>query len=196
MTMKTIILASNNAHKVAEFQKLFAPCGIEILSLKSMQINIDVEETGATFAENAILKAEAIAALTQLPVLADDSGLEVDVLNGAPGVYSARYAGIHGDDAANNAKLLYELIETPLEARTAQFVCAIAYAKPNEKTQVFSGVCKGHIALNTDKEGGFGYDPLFVPAGYSQTFAELGSDVKNTMSHRAKAFELLIQSFS
>lgn len=190
--MKQIILATNNAHKLSEFRTLFAPLGMNILSLKDLHLDIDVEETGTTFAANAMIKAETIMQLTQLPVIADDSGLEVDALGGAPGIYSARYAGNHGDNAANNLKLLRELIAIQPKDRTARFVCAIAYAKPGGITKTFIGTCEGHIGLNTGGEGGFGYDPLFIPIGYHQSFAQLGSTIKNTISHRTKALEKLV----
>lgn len=186
--MKQIVLATNNHHKLQEFRALCEPLGIAILSLADIDLVVEVDETGETFAENAILKAETIARLVNLPVFADDSGLVVDALNGAPGVHSARYAGVHGDDAANNAKLLRELVATPPMARTARFVCVIAYAQPGQATQTFSGHCDGHIALNTGGETGFGYDPLFIPTGMKQTFAQMSGEEKNKISHRAHAF--------
>ncbi|MGL4972058.1 MAG: XTP/dITP diphosphatase [Culicoidibacterales bacterium] len=189
--MKQIILATNNHHKLSEFRAMCEPLGIHVLSLKDLNIIVEIDETGATFAENAIIKAETIAKLTQLPVFADDSGLAVDALDGAPGVHSARFAGTHGDDAANNAKLLLELVATPLAQRTARFVCVIAYAQPGQSTQTFTGTCEGTIAFNTGGESGFGYDPLFIPSGFTQTFAQLSAAEKNQISHRARALEQL-----
>lgn len=187
--MKQIVLATNNNHKLSEFRQMCEPLGITILSLADLQLDVDVEETGSTFAENAAIKAEAIMQLTNLPVFADDSELEVAALNGAPGVYSARYAGVHGDDTANNEKLLVALATVPPAQRQARFVCAIAYAKPHEATQIVEGTCDGVIALSLDGKTGFGYDPLFIPEGYNESFADLGSEIKNQVSHRAKALQ-------
>lgn len=189
--MKQIVLATNNQHKLAEFRHMCEPFGLQILSLADLQLDIDVEETGTTFAENAVIKAEAIMKLTGLAVFADDSGLEVDSLAGAPGVYSARYAGVHGDDAANNAKLLAALANVPADQRQARFVCEIAYAQPGVATQTFRGTCEGTIAFAERGATGFGYDPLFIPEGYEASFAELGADIKNQLSHRAKALAQL-----
>ncbi|MGL4952691.1 MAG: XTP/dITP diphosphatase [Culicoidibacterales bacterium] len=189
--MKQIILATNNHHKLQEFRSMCEPLGIHVLSLKDIDIIIEIEENGTTFAENASMKAETIAKLTNLPVFADDSGLVVDALNGAPGIHSARFAGEHGNDAANNTKLLRELVAIPAAQRTARFMCVIAYAQPGLKTQTFTGTCEGTIAMNTGGESGFGYDPLFIPQGQSQTFAQFTADEKNQISHRAKALAQL-----
>jgi len=175
-----------------------------------------VEETGSSFLENALLKARHAAAVTGLPALADDSGLEVDALNGAPGVHSARFAALdkcdNSHDADNNAKLLRLLQAVPPEKRTARFRCVIAlaavpdahrsagsspvcYADESE-AQLFDGACEGRIQFAPSGQGGFGYDPLFVPDGFAQSFAELGEDVKNRLSHRAKALEKVKEFFN
>lgn len=185
--MRNIVLATKNQHKLQEFRQLCEPFGIHVYGLDDLNIHIEVEETGKTFAENAILKAEAITRETGLAVFADDSGLEVDALDGAPGVYSARYAGEHGDDAANNQKLLAALADVPEGKRQARFVCAIAYSPRIGSTQTFEGTCEGKIAQTLSGSAGFGYDPLFIPDGYEQSFADLGEDIKNKLSHRAKA---------
>ncbi len=150
----------------------------------------EVEETGTTFVENARLKALGISAVVPGLVLADDSGLEVDALDGAPGVYSARYAGGDGDTAANNAKLMREM--DGVENRTARFRCVMVLSRGDEVLGEFDGSVEGRIVDAARGGGGFGYDPFFVPDGHEQTFAELGTEVKNTLSHRARALEKLM----
>jgi XTP/dITP diphosphohydrolase len=151
----------------------------------------EVEETGTTFVANARLKALGISAVVPGLVLADDSGLEVDALGGAPGVYSARYAGKDGDDAANNAKLMQEM--EGVEDRTARFRCMMVLSRGTEVLGEFDGSVEGRIVDAARGGGGFGYDPFFVPDGYNRTFAELGAEVKNTLSHRARALDKLIR---
>ncbi|MGP4075779.1 XTP/dITP diphosphatase [Halobacillus sp. K22] len=183
--MKEVVIATKNAGKVGEFQELFSAYDIAVKSLLDFDEEItDIEETGNTFAENAAIKAEAAMDHYQIPVIADDSGLEIDALDGAPGVYSARYAGKEKDDDKNMEKVLDELIDTPLEKRTARFVCAIAVARPNEDTFVKTGVCEGSIALMSRGANGFGYDPIFIPKGSDRTMAEHTSEEKNSISHR------------
>lgn len=185
--MIDIILATQNKHKVVEIAEIMKDVPIRLLTLADFPNIPDIEETGDTFAENALLKARAVFQKTNLITLSDDSGLEVDALNGAPGIYSARFAGETKSAAANNAKLLRELQNVPDAQRTAQFRCVVAIVTPDfEKT--VEGIVRGKIIRAPRGEGGFGYDPLFVPDGYSQTFAELGAEVKNRISHRAKAF--------
>ena len=150
-----------------------------------------MEETGSTFEENALLKAETIAHLLNQPVLADDSGLKVDALGGMPGIYSARFAGEHKSDAGNNAKLLYELTEVPDEKRTAQFHCTLVFAAPNKDSLVVEAEWPGKIVRIPQGENGFGYDPLFLPDGSDKTAAELPSEEKNKKSHRAQAMKKL-----
>ncbi len=183
-----LLIATRNAHKLQEI-RAFLP-GFDIVGTEAWQGVPDPEETGTTFEANARIKAEAWLKATGLPALADDSGLEVDFLKGAPGVHSARYAGVHGDTASNNAKLLRELAGLPREQRSARFVCALALALPGEEVRVLRGECTGHILEAPEGVGGFGYDPLFVPEGYAQSFASLPAEVKATLSHRARAFAL------
>lgn len=151
----------------------------------------DVEETGMTFEENARLKAETIAQLLQQPVLADDSGLVVDALNGMPGIFSARFAGERKSDAANNAKLLHELTNVPDEQRTAHFHCTLVFAAPQKESLVVEADWDGRIARIPQGDNGFGYDPLFIVPGYDKTSAELTSEEKNKISHRGMAVKEL-----
>lgn len=183
------VAATNNKHKLAEIQRILDSFGYHVMSLAEMGINVDVEETGNTFAENALLKAKAICQLTGKPTIADDSGLCVDALQGAPGVYSARYAGEHGDDKANNTKLLNEMKSIPTEERDAQFVSAVAVVWPNGKQEVFEGICAGVIGLEEKGTNGFGYDPLFYVG--EKTYAEMTDGEKDAISHRAKALQKL-----
>lgn len=184
--MKTrVIVATRNAHKVEEIRAILSDC--EVLDLTAVEDPPEVEETGTTFVANATLKAEAISKLTDALVLSDDSGLEVDSLNGEPGVYSSRYAGEDGNDALNNEKLLREL--EGKEDRTARFRCVIVLARGGKALADFSGSVEGRILAGRQGKGGFGYDPLFAPQGYEASFAELGEEVKNGMSHRARALE-------
>ena len=182
-----IVFATNNAHKLKEVAAILGD-SYEVLSLREIGCDADIPETSDTFAGNAIQKAKYVKEHYGYDCFADDSGLEVDVLNGAPGVYSARYSG--GGSEANMDKLLLNL--TGKSDRGAQFRTVIALLI-GEQTQLFEGVVRGAIIEERRGEGGFGYDPIFVPEGYDQTFAELGSEVKNRISHRAKAVELLAQ---
>lgn len=188
---KSIIIATKNRGKAKEFVALFAKKGYSIKTLESFPELEEVEETGDTFEENALLKAETISKKLNTIVLADDSGLKVDVLGGQPGVYSARYAGIEKDDAKNNAKLLSELSELPKDERSAQFHCTLALAGPGKKSLVIEGELQGFISAIPRGENGFGYDPLFYIPQFEKTMAELTQDQKNTISHRAVALEKL-----
>lgn len=186
MGMKTrLIVATRNAHKVEEIRAILQNC--EVLDLTAVEDPPEVEETGTTFLENATLKAVAISKLTEALVLADDSGLEVDALDGAPGVYSSRYAGDEGNDALNNEKLLREM--EGREDRAARFRCVMVLARNGQVLADFSGSVEGWILVRRQGGGGFGYDPLFAPRGYEASFAELGEELKNGMSHRARALE-------
>ena len=209
--MRTAILASQNKNKIKEIRAILEKFGLDVISRDDAGIPTDdIEETGTTFEENSHLKASVIMDMIasdpslekylDSPVIADDSGLMVDALGGAPGVYSARYAGEGCTYHDNNTKLLAALDGVPESERTAKFVTVITLIYPNEKgvpeaavpqdgrfVLVASGECRGHIATEKKGEGGFGYDPVFVPDGYSNSFAELGTDFKNTISHRAKA---------
>lgn len=180
-----LIVATRNAHKVQEIAAILRD--FEVRDLSVIENPPTVEETGATFLENATLKALAISALTHDVVLSDDSGLEVDSLDGRPGVHSARFAGEDGNDALNNAKLLRELGDR--EDRAARFRCVLVLARHGEKLAHFAGNVAGRILKEASGAAGFGYDPLFVPEGYESSFAELGEEIKNTLSHRAKALE-------
>lgn len=195
--MKKIILASNNAHKIEEIKKILEGLPFEIRSLKDENINIDIEEDGNTFEENAKKKASEIANFLknrgekEFIVMADDSGLEVDYLNGEPGIYSARYAGEHGNDKKNNEKLLKELKGVPKEKRGAQFVCQIVLVNENDKYLSIRGEVRGRILEELSGKEGFGYDPLFFYAPLNKTFGELSSEEKNSVSHRACALKEL-----
>lgn len=190
--MKKILIASKNKGKIAEFKKLFSKHHIDVISLHDLEEDVeDIEETGSTFKENAALKAETIAQQMNIPVLADDSGLIVPALDGAPGIYSARYAGENANDQANNALLLKNMIDLKGDERKAHFICVLAIAKPGKETQFLTGYCEGAIANETTGTNGFGYDPLFIPEGYHQKMAELDSHVKNDISHRSVAIRLL-----
>ena len=188
---KTIVIATRNSGKAKEFAALFAKEGYQIKTLLDYPDLPDVEETGTTFEENARLKAETIAQLLQQPVLADDSGLVVDVLNGMPGIFSARFAGERKSDAANNAKLLHELTNVPDEQRTAHFHCTLVFAAPQKESLVVEADWDGRIARIPQGDNGFGYDPLFIVPGYDKTSAELTSEEKNKISHRGMAVKEL-----
>ncbi len=188
-----LLLASNNAHKVDELKKILVG-RYDVVSLREVGLDIEVEETGKTFAENAALKAEAVMHRTGCPALADDSGLMVDALGGAPGVRSARYAGTHGNDAANNRLLLANLADKPGPI-TARFVSAIALARPDRETLVVEGTVEGEIVSTPRGEGGFGYDPLFEYES-GKTFAEMTGEEKNVVSHRARATQALLSALA
>ncbi|MFC5050642.1 RdgB/HAM1 family non-canonical purine NTP pyrophosphatase [Rubritalea spongiae] len=187
--IKSILIATGNSHKTEEIAAILgSQYSVEDLAGKDFP---KVEETGTTFLENATLKAVEISKLTDQWVLSDDSGLEVDALNGEPGVYSARYAGEEGNDAANNEKLLTELAKFPTNVpRTARFRCVIVIAKNGERLAHFSGAVEGTIISQHCGQGGFGYDPLFMPDGFEETFAQLSLETKNSLSHRSRALEL------
>ena len=188
-----LVLATRNKGKIAEIKEILADFqAIELLSLADFPDLPKIEETGTTFEENAILKAKTIAKLTGYLTLADDSGLTVEYLNGAPGVYSARYAGENATDAENNAKLLKALAGVPWEKREAAFVCVIALCWPQGECYTCEGRCEGIIALEPKGNYGFGYDPLFYVPAYGKTMAELEPEIKNQISHRAMALKALI----
>ena len=188
---KTIMIATGNPGKAKEFEKRFAEAGYQIRTLKDYPDLPDVKETGKTFEENARLKAETIANILQMPVLADDSGLEVDELGGLPGIYSARFAGEHKSDGSNNAKLLYELTDVPDEKRGAQFHCTLVFAAPKKQSLVVEAKWRGRIGRIPRGDNGFGYDPLFIVEGMDKTAAELSNEEKNHLSHRGQALAKL-----
>jgi len=193
--MKKIIIATKNKGKVKEFRDFFAPHHIEVVSLLDLDEEIpDIEETGESFVENAAIKAEQISNRFQKTVLADDSGLVIDSLEGRPGVYSARYAGEPTDDQANIDKVLEEMKEIPEEKRGARFVCVLAIAQPGEEPMFVTGYCEGRIQTEQSGDNGFGYDPIFVPEGYEKTMAELDPAEKNQISHRKIAMNQLEQN--
>jgi XTP/dITP diphosphohydrolase len=182
-----LLLATNNTGKVKEFRSLLQGIPFELVTPKEIGIVMDVDETGATYRENARLKACALAAQSGLLTLADDSGIEVDALHGEPGVTSARYAGENASDAERVNFLLSKLKDVPLEKRTARFYCVIAIAKPDGTVQFCDGECKGTITVKPAGVTGFGYDPVFYLPEFGKTMAELPAEVKNQISHRGRA---------
>ncbi|MBI5523313.1 MAG: RdgB/HAM1 family non-canonical purine NTP pyrophosphatase [Desulfarculus sp.] len=186
-----LVLASTNPGKRREIEALLNPLGIEVATAAELGFGEEIAETGATFAENAQLKACAVARALNLPALADDSGLTVQALGGAPGVFSARYAG-GGGDAANNAKLLSEMAGLPLEKRGAAFVCVMLCCRPDGLMLVTQGRLEGRIALAADGEGGFGYDPVFELPDQGLTVARLSTGQKNAISHRGQALRDMV----
>ena len=185
--MLDIVIASGNAGKIREISDMFGDLPVHWIPQKEVGTSPEVVEDGTTFRENALKKASAIAEWSGMPALAEDSGLQVDALDGAPGVYSARFAGEHATDAENVALLLRKLEGVPPEARTARFRAVMVLLLPEGELIEAEGVCEGSIATKPSGDAGFGYDPVFVPSGEQETFARLGLDVKNRMSHRAKA---------
>ncbi|MDR2513776.1 MAG: RdgB/HAM1 family non-canonical purine NTP pyrophosphatase [Christensenellaceae bacterium] len=185
-----LIIASGNAHKVREIKQIAAPFFNEILSLKEAGLSLDVKEDGQSFYENAKKKAAAVAALSGCAALADDSGLCVDALGGAPGIFSARFAGEGASDGDNNALLLKRLQNSPAP-RAARYACAIVLLLPDGGESSAYGECAGHILEAPQGSGGFGYDPLFVPEGFSLSFGQIPAEEKNQISHRAKALRAL-----
>ena len=187
-----LVLATKNPGKVIEFERILAEFGandLEVVGLDKFPEIGDIEETGKTFEENSLLKARTICKLTGLPALADDSGICVDALNGAPGLYSARYSG--QGDAANNEKLLNELRDVPDEKRSAYFICVAAYVRPDGFEQVAEGRFYGSILRQVIGDGGFGYDPLFKPTGMELSSAQLSAAEKDAISHRGKAMRAI-----
>ena len=195
MDMQTIVLASRNKKKIAELEAILKADLPElgVLSLDDVGLEGEIEENGATFEENALIKARAamIGSGGRFAGVGDDSGLAVDALDGAPGIYSARYAGGHGDDAANNALLIRNLADVPADRRTARFVCCIACVFPDGREIVVRGETEGLIIDTPRGEGGFGYDPYFYYPPFGKTFAELSPAEKNAISHRGKAISKL-----
>ena len=187
-----LVLASGNFGKLREMRLLLGD-KFDVVSMKELGLDPDIDENGETFEENALIKANALLKLTGCACIADDSGLEVDALNGRPGVHSARYCGVHGDDEANNQLLLKELENVPDEQRTARYACAMALVRPGHEPIVTRGTCEGRILREYRGEGGFGYDPLFLSADFDKTFAEASMDEKNAVSHRARAIAKVLE---
>jgi len=188
LSVLQVVIATTNKHKLDEIKSILGNPSWQILSLQDFPEIDPIAETGSSFQENALLKARMVFLHTSLLTLADDSGLEVDALAGAPGVYSARYAGRAHNYDANNRKLLKELRGVPAEERRAQFHCVVAIVG-NSTEKIVEGIVPGHIIQELRGKGGFGYDPLFIPDGYEKTYAELGEEIKNRISHRAIAFQ-------
>ncbi|MFE3453170.1 RdgB/HAM1 family non-canonical purine NTP pyrophosphatase [Nonomuraea sp. NPDC059194] len=184
-----IVLATRNAGKIVELRRILG--GFEIVGLEEFPEIGDVAETGLTFAENALLKAHAVAQGSGLPAVADDSGLCVDALNGMPGVLSARWSGKHGDDDANLDLLLAQVSDVPDDRRTARFVCSAALALPSGEERVVEGELFGRLLRERRGTNGFGYDPIFVPDGESRTTAQMTAEEKDAISHRGRAFRAL-----
>lgn len=191
MTLKEIIIATKNKGKAKEFEQLFSSKGYQVLTLLDFSDLDDVEETGTTFVENAVLKAETISRELGKMVIADDSGLVVDALDGKPGIFSARYAGEEKSDEANINKVLLELADVPDSKRTARFYCALAVAIPGRETETVFGTCEGTILRERRGTNGFGYDPIFFVSEKKRAMAELSAEEKNQISHRANALRAL-----
>ena len=193
-----MVLATRNRHKIDELRAILAATGVEVelVGVAEFPDLPDVAETGVTFAENALLKAVDVASRTGLPAIADDSGLCVDVLGGAPGIFSARWAGKHGDDDANLDLLLAQLADIADEHRQAHFACAAALALPDGRQVVREGRIDGTLLHARRGTNGFGYDPIFLPDGYDWTTAEMPAEAKNAISHRTRAFQALAQDLA
>ncbi len=185
-----IIIATHNKHKLQEMSRILSPMGYEVVTDRDLGIELtDAEENGETFLDNARIKAESGCKESGLPCIADDSGLCVDALDGAPGVYSARYSGVHGDDDGNNKKLLSELEGVPTEKRTAHFACAICVSFPDGSEVTATGKCEGYIGYEKKGTNGFGYDPLFMVG--DRSLAEMTAEEKDAISHRGNALKEL-----
>lgn len=193
-----IVFASNNAGKIREVEKILGECfasdNVTVLSLRDIGFTDDIIEDGSTFEENALIKARTVARLGYF-CIADDSGLEVDALDGAPGIYSARYSGVHGDDAENNRLVLKNLENVPDEKRTARFTCAIACVLPTGDEFTVRASCEGRILHEEEGSGGFGYDPLFYVEQYGKTLASVTPEEKNAISHRGKALRAFVAEY-
>lgn len=188
---KRIVFATGNAGKIREIQMILADLNMEVVSMKEAGIQVDIEENGSTYEENALLKARAVAAFTDDIVMADDSGLEIDYLNKEPGIYSARYLGEDTPYSIKNANLMERLMGVPDEKRSARFVCAIAAVLPGGKELTTRAAIEGRIGYEEKGSNGFGYDPIFYVPEFGKTTAELTGEEKNKVSHRGKALELM-----
>jgi XTP/dITP diphosphohydrolase len=197
-----LVLASHNRGKIFEFRGLLAPYGVEVIPARDLGVE-EPEETGSTFAENARLKALVCAEAAGLPALADDSGLEIEALDGAPGIFSARWAGEERDFTLAMAKVEAELAAKSAKSlaavtaagRRANFICMLCLATPSGETELFEGKVYGHLRFPPTGENGFGYDPIFVPDGYDESFGEMDIDLKHRLSHRSRAFEKFMAAF-
>jgi XTP/dITP diphosphohydrolase len=196
-TPKQLILASRNQHKLAEMRRILAEAGLsyDVLGLDQLPGGLqvpDVVESGETFEANALLKSRAVAAATGMPAVADDSGLAVDALNGMPGIFSARWSGRHGDDAANLRLVLGQLADVPDERLGARFVCAASVSRPDGESRTVIGEMTGSLVREPRGSNGFGYDPIFLPSGLAQTSAQLSAAEKDAISHRGRALAALV----
>lgn len=192
MNNMKIVAATGNKHKIEEIESITKKFGMNVITKAEAGVgDLEVEETGTTFEENSLIKAEAIMKATGMPAIADDSGLEADALNGAPGVYSARFSGEGATDESNNAKLLKLMENIPNDERSARFVSVVTLCFPDGTVVAARGECPGTLRRSPRGDGGFGYDPLFVPVGYDKTYAEISAEEKNIISHRAKALGIL-----
>ena len=189
--MQRIIFATTNENKMKEIREILDESKYEIVSMKEAGVDIDIVEDGTTFEENALIKAKAVMKVTGQLTLADDSGLEIDALNGEPGIYSARYMGEETSYHIKNANLIERLTGVPDGKRTARFVCCVAAAFPDRKTEVVRGTIEGRIGYKEEGENGFGYDPIFYVPEYGCTTASMSSETKNAISHRGKALQLI-----
>lgn len=190
MENKRLVLSTNNMNKLEEIRDILKDLPIEVLAKKDIGAsNFNIEEDGTTLEENSIKKAKTLSEKTDYLVMADDSGLFVDKLNGEPGVFSSRYAGEEGNDEKNNQKLMSSMENIPLIERTARFRTIITLITEDKEIITVEGECKGHIGYEPKGDNGFGYDPLFIPYGYDKTFGELSEEIKNKISHRGKALE-------
>ena len=196
MEHKKIVLATHNKGKIREFKELLKPLGIEAVGIKELMSIEEPEETGSTFEENTRQKAQYYMKACQLPCLADDSGLLVDALDGAPGVYSARYAGENASDEENNKKLVRELADVPFEKRTAHYACSLLLTFPDGRELVTFGTCNGYIQESPEGTNGFGYDPYFYLPDYKKTMAQLLPEEKNKISHRGHAIATLLKKLA
>lgn len=186
-----MVAATNNPNKLNEFRRFLEKAGHKVLSMADVGLELEIPEDGETFMENALTKAQAVCQATGMPALADDSGLCVDVLDGAPGVHSARFAGVHGDDEANNKHLMFLLERYPYAKRGAKFVSALALALPGGAVLEAEGETRGSIGIVPSGTGGFGYDPLFFVDNHS--YADMTDEEKDQVSHRARAMEILLE---
>ncbi|MEL6543561.1 MAG: RdgB/HAM1 family non-canonical purine NTP pyrophosphatase [Myxococcota bacterium] len=193
--MSVVWMATGNAHKLREVREMLAPLGFEVMGCGDVE-GYEVVEDGETFEANALKKANTLSSLVGAPAIADDSGIEVDALDGRPGVYSARYAGVEGpgQDQANLEKLVVELRDVPEEQRGARYVCALAYVIPNHSPRVFHGTLEGRIIDTPRGEGGFGYDPIFLLPDRGLTAAQISAEEKHAISHRGKAVRAFVES--
>lgn len=191
--LKRFIVATKNRGKLREIEEILADFPFEVISMEKAGISLEIEENGSTFEENAVIKARTVSKISGEIVMADDSGLAVDFLDGAPGIYSSRFAGEVATDEEKNLKLLGLLEGVPFEKRSARFVCAVAVVFPDRRYFTVNGTCEGYIGIKPAGANGFGYDPLLYIPGQGKTVAELDSGIKNAISHRGKALRLMVE---